>query len=118
MTPLGSAHREKKRYVAFKVMSEAPLTKKDVTRAILNEALNFFGECRFSDFSLWVEDFDEKSSRGFLICNREFKDEVIACLSLIGSVDMKKASFVVLGVSGTIKSLKRKFLNDALDMSQ
>ncbi|MFV2040492.1 MAG: hypothetical protein ACC644_00690 [Candidatus Hydrothermarchaeales archaeon] len=36
---------------------------------------------------------------------------------MIGSVGSSDASFQVLGVSGTIKALKRKFLKDGSNMS-
>jgi ribonuclease P/MRP protein subunit POP5 len=118
MKPLPPTLRGKKRYIAFKIFINGRISKKEVIDAILDEGLRFFGELKMSDFGLWVVECDMDKGVGFLVCNHRHKGEVIACLSLIDSVSHKKASFQVLGVSGTIKSLKRKFLNDGSNMSE
>lgn len=102
--------RSKKRYVGFEVYGERPLTRDEVTRAIWHEVLAFLGENATSELNLWVLGFDEKSQRGFLTCSHVRVGEIKALLSLIGAVNGKRAMFHVLGVSGTIKALKRKFL--------
>ncbi len=117
MKPVPPTLRAKKRYIAFKVHSEEQVSKKDVTNAILRETVSFYGELSASDFGLWIMDFDEERGAGFLVCNRQFQGEMIACLTLIDIVGREKASFQVLGASGTIKALKRKFLKDGSNMS-
>jgi ribonuclease P/MRP protein subunit POP5 len=118
MKPIPPTLRPKKRYIAFKVFSSGDINKKDVIDAILDEALRLFGEIRTGDFGLWILEFNEEQRTGFLVCNHRCKEEVVTSLTLIGSVRRQKVSFHVLGVSGTIKSLKRKFLKDGYDMSQ
>jgi ribonuclease P/MRP protein subunit POP5 len=118
MKPLPPTLRAKKRYVAFKVHSEEQVSKKDITNAILRETVSFYGELSASDFGLWIMDFDEETGACFLVCNHRYQGEMIACLTLIDIVEQKKASFQVLGASGTIKALKRKFLKDGSNMSE
>jgi ribonuclease P/MRP protein subunit POP5 len=117
MKPVPPTLRAKKRYIAFSVHSEGQVSKKDVTTAILRETVRFYGELMVSDFGLWIMEFDEEKGTGFLVCNRRFQGEMIAGLALIDIVEREKASFHVLGASGTIKALKRKFLNDGSNMS-
>ena len=118
MKPVPATLREKKRYIAFKALTEGHLAKGQVIGAILDETLRFFGESRASEFALYVMEFNEKSKTGYLICNHRYKGEIIACLALIHSVAQQRVCFQVLGVSGTIESLKRKFLKGNTDMSQ
>jgi ribonuclease P/MRP protein subunit POP5 len=117
MKPVPPTLRAKKRYIAFKVHSEARVSKKDVTNTILQETVRFYGELSASDFGLWIMEFDEETGDGFLVCNRRFQGDMIACLALIDLVGRENVSFQVLGASGTIKALKRKFLKDGSNMS-
>jgi RNase P/RNase MRP subunit POP5 len=54
--------------------------------------------------------YDENSRRGLLRCSHEQVDEVKASISCGGETGTKMLSFRVLGVSGTIRAAKRKFL--------
>lgn len=118
MKPVPPTLKGKKRYIAFEVLSSGRVSKKQVIEVIMGEALKFFGELKGSEFSPWVVEFDEEKSRGFLVCDHRFKGEMITALTLITSVEAESASIVVLGVSGTVKSLKRKFLKDDTKVSQ
>jgi ribonuclease P/MRP protein subunit POP5 len=117
MKPVPPTLKDKKRYIAFRVYGETAITKREVIDAILDETLGFFGENNTSNFGLWVVEFDEEKKEGFLVCNHKYKGEVITALSLIDSVS-QRISIQVLGVSGTIKALKRKFLKDKPKHSQ
>ncbi len=110
--------RPNKRYIAFKVHIEGAIKTRDVISTILREATGFFGENTGGRFGLWLTEFDEEKKQGILSCNRKYKGEVIAALTLIGGVGGVDASFQVLGASGTIKALKRKFLKDGSNMSE
>jgi ribonuclease P/MRP protein subunit POP5 len=118
MKPIPPTLKDKKRYVAFKVHSKEAVSKKQVIDSILKEALGFFGENRVSDFGIWIVDFNDERKDGYLVCNHRFKGDMITTLTLINSIANQRASVHVLGVSGTIKSLKRKFLNDGSNMSE
>ncbi len=69
-----------------------------------------------SEFGLWVFEFDNNSGLGVVQCDNRFRGEVIALLTLVSSFNKSPGSIQVLGVSGTIKSLKRKFLNSKLKL--
>jgi len=80
-------------------------------RAIWRETVSFMGENKASELELWVLDYDNEYQAGFLTCSHTSVDEVKACLTLINSSQDKKFMVDVLGVSGTVKALNRKFLN-------
>ncbi len=80
-------------------------------RAIWRESVGFLGENTLSELELWVLDYDRKNQQGFLTCTHRGVESVKACLTLISTVQDKKIMVHVLGVSGTVKALNRKFLN-------
>jgi ribonuclease P/MRP protein subunit POP5 len=105
----------KKRYVGFRVYSSEPVARDEVVRAIWSETLGFLGERTASELELWVLDYDEARQVGFLVCSHKQVDKVKACLTLVSSVKDKRLMVHVLGVSGTVKALNRKFLNKVRD---
>jgi RNase P/RNase MRP subunit POP5 len=54
--------------------------------------------------------YNESSRRGLLRCRHGQVDEIKASISCAGKTGTKMLSFRVLGVSGTIRAAKRKFL--------
>ncbi len=103
--------REKKRYVAFEVISDEPTAKEEISREIWKHALSLLGEIRASSLGLWVLDYNPDTRLGFLVCRNEALATIKAVLAFIGEINGKRVHVCVTGVSGTIKALKRKFLN-------
>ncbi len=112
MKPVPPTLRMKKRYLAFRICCDEKVSKGEFIAALNQESLKFFGELLSSEFRLWLMDFDETNQKGFLVLNRGYISEVISSLTLISQLKGQKASIHVLGISGTIKNLKRKFLKD------
>jgi ribonuclease P/MRP protein subunit POP5 len=111
MKKLPSSLREKKRYVAFRIHCDEHLNREEVVRAIWKEMLSFLGENSASELNLWIMDFDAATKQGFLVCRHTKVGHIQAGLTLISEINNKKACINVLGVSGTINALRRKFLN-------
>jgi ribonuclease P/MRP protein subunit POP5 len=103
--------RERKRYVAFKIFCDEPIAKDELTRTVWTRALSLLGEIQASSIGLWVIDFSEEVQEGFLVCRNEALWKIKAILAFIGDINGKRVHICVTGVSGTIKALKRKFLN-------
>ncbi|MFQ6136171.1 MAG: Rpp14/Pop5 family protein [Candidatus Hydrothermarchaeales archaeon] len=108
--------RKKKRYIAFRVHSDEAVKRGDVVRSIWYNVLGFLGERTSADLDLWVKDFDDQ--QGFLVCRHTKVGDVIACLTLVDEIGHRKASIEVLGVSGTLKALKKKFLNTFIEVNE
>lgn len=111
MKRLAPTLREKKRYVAFEVVSDEPVTKGDVSRTVWFHSLSLLGEVQAGSLGLRVLDYNEATREGFLVCRNEDLWKIKAVLTLIGEISDKRVHVCVKGVSGTIKALKRKFLN-------
>ncbi|MEE8401140.1 MAG: Rpp14/Pop5 family protein [Candidatus Hydrothermarchaeaceae archaeon] len=111
MKSLPPTLREKKRYVAFKVECDEPVSKEEIIRAVWNRALSLLGEVSAGSLGLRVLDYDNGTREGFLVCRNKDSWKIIGTLVFIGEINGKKVHVYTKGVSGTIKALKRKFLN-------
>ncbi len=101
--------RERKRYIAFSVESDHEISGEEAKEALLRNTLNLLGEIGVSQLSLRVV----KATPDYIIvaCNHKSVENVIGCAALVGEVRGKKLHLRSLGVSGTLKSLHKKFLS-------
>lgn len=102
--------REKKRYLAFEIISEGRIDDfHAVSGRIMHSSLSFLGELETAKSGLIImEDrWDRAGKRGILkVSNRHLKG-VMASLALIDSIDGKEAMFRSLGVSGALNKAAR-----------
>ncbi len=105
---LPAALRSRKRYIAFRIISEKPVDGRMLARAIAENMLRLFGECFAVGSNLRLEYFD--GERGILRCSRESLEKVMIALTLLTEVEGVRVLPLTLGVSGTIRSCRRKFL--------
>lgn len=110
MGKIPKSMREKKRYIAFKVRSDFKIKKEELSMAIWGNALSMLGEMKASKLNYWLIEYDEEKMLGILTCSHRMLSEMLACLALVSNVNNKMLSIVTLGVSGTLKALRRKFL--------
>jgi len=97
--------RKRRRYIAFESVREASV--QDVLQTI-----NFLraSSPKMEQSMLKLVLYDENSRLGLLRCAHKQVDEIKASMSSAGENHAKMISFRVLGVSGTIRAAKRKFL--------
>jgi ribonuclease P/MRP protein subunit POP5 len=104
--------REKKRYIAFQVISEESETfsYSDLEQAIWNTSLDFLGEYGVSKTSIWLmkDCWDQNKQMGIIRCNHKSVHSVITSLGLISRLGDTKITIKILKVSGTIKTVKNK----------
>ncbi len=111
--------RNKKRYLAFEVLSDNSLNREEVISLIWGAAGNLYGSCGVSRFNLWVVRVwqcgltEQNAVKGILRCNRDSVDSIRSIFPLINHFKGKRVVFHTLGVSGTIKSAKRKFIKQS-----
>lgn len=99
--------RQKRRYIAFGV-SGAKFGKGEITRAITNLLR---GLQDFDTSAMRMIFFEAGSGRGLLRCGHKQVAQVKAAILQLKRIGGRGASFSILGVSGTIKAAKRKFLS-------
>ncbi|USG99783.1 ribonuclease P protein component 2 [Thermococcus argininiproducens] len=104
--------RDKYRYIAFQVIGERPFKKDEIKRAIWDAALRTLGELGTARTKPWFIKFNEKTQTGIVRCDREYVEELRFAFSLVTEINDSKAIIRSLGVSGTIKRLKIKFLRE------
>lgn len=100
--------REKKRYIAFQIISEEPISYSDLESAIWNTMLDFLGEYGVSKTSVWLlkECWDEKKQTGIIRCNHLSVQKILASLGMVQRLGDNRTTFKILKVSGTMKGLK------------
>ncbi len=108
--------REKKRYLAFQVISEIPLERDDVISLIMGASGDLHGACGTSKLGLWVVKFWKYSSsenyiaKGIIRCNRNEINSAQAVIPTITRFKGKRVVFQTLGISGTIKGAITNFI--------
>ena len=101
--------KENWRYIAFEVLSEANFSEKDITRALISSVIKLLGEVGASKTNIWLLEYSGNSKTGIIRCSHKAVNSVVASMTGLAKIDDKKAAFLVLGVSGTIKKLKEKY---------
>jgi ribonuclease P/MRP protein subunit POP5 len=102
--------RERNRYIAFEIVCDSQVSRGEVVKAVWGSLLRFLGELGASKTSLWVMDWDEEKQQGILKVNHTSLDEVRAALTLMTEASGKSIIFRTLGVSGSVKKTKEKYL--------
>jgi len=113
--------KKKKRYIAFRLISESEISTekenevsggnfevKDVAVAILHNLLSLFGDYCSMNTGVWVEEFN--NGYGILRCNNDELDKVKVALTLTGRVNGVDVIPVILGISGTLKKCRSKYI--------
>ena len=104
--------RSQKRYLVFEVVSEQPVVYGDIVSAVWSSMLSFLGELGSSSAKLWFihNIYDDRNQIGVIKCSHDSVEHVRAALSLIQVVGETKCVIKIIGVTGTIKSAKAKYL--------
>ncbi len=79
-----------------------------LSREIMSSMLSLFGECFAAGSMVRLEMFD--GERGILRCSRDDVDKVMIALTLLREVNGVSVVPLTLGISGTVKSCRKKYL--------
>jgi ribonuclease P/MRP protein subunit POP5 len=106
--------RYKKRYVAYKAISEKNVDFQDLYNAIWKSLVEYLGEKGVSETRIWVikNTYDTEKKMGLIRCAHTGTDNVRAGLSFVQKVGDIPVVVQVVGVSGTIKAAKQKFFGE------
>lgn len=116
LKPVLPSLREKKRYLAFEVISREKINDaKAVSNAILHCALHFLGQLGAAKAGLIALDnkWDKERQRGIVKVSHRHVDAIKAALALASKVDDKEVIFRSLGVSGILKKAENRYLKAA-----
>ena len=104
--------RPNKRYIAFEIISERAVEYNEFVTAVWTSMFSFLGDIGAADAKVWFVHnlYDDKSQKGLLKCTHDSVEKIRVVLSLIRIVGETKSIVKILGVTGTIKSAKTKYL--------
>lgn len=104
--------REKKRYIAFNIISENTINRAELTGELLDSISLLFGDTGESEINPSLMSYDGRY--GILRCQKDRTSETRAALACINRVRGGRVSIMVLGISGTVKGAMEKFIQQRL----
>ena len=106
MKSLPPSLRKRKRYIAFRIIPEGEVEKEDMISAIWESTLSLFGEFEGVNFRL----IEVGNNAGIVMCPHREVNKLKIALTMIDRAGDKKVLPIILGVAGTIKSCRKKYL--------
>ncbi|MBW2971609.1 hypothetical protein KY359_01105 [Candidatus Woesearchaeota archaeon] len=105
--------RERKRYIAFEIVSETPITEPAaVYKAIMGAALENLGVigCAEAGIIMLNDKYDKEKQRGLMRVNNRSMDKVRGTLALITQIDNQRVIVKSRGVSGILRKAEDKYI--------
>ena len=114
--PLLPSLREKKRYLAYEVISGYRFNDAvHVSKAILDAANDFLGTLGMAKAGvLMINDkWNESMQRGIMRVNHKHVNDLKASLIFVKNIEGKDAVVKSVGASGILRKAQQKYLNQA-----
>jgi len=114
--PLLPSLREKKRYLAYEVISNSKFNDAvHVNKAILNAANEFLGNLGMARAGIIPinDKWNENTQRGLLRVNNKHVNGLKASLIFVKNIDGKEVIVKSVGASGILRKAQQKYLNPA-----
>ena len=107
--------REKKRYLAYEVISENKFNDSNsVNKAILSAANQLLGHLGMAKAGLIpIDIWDENMQRGIIRVNNKHVKELQASLIFVDNIQGKEAIVKSVGASGILRKAQQKYLKTA-----
>ncbi|MDD5651597.1 MAG: Rpp14/Pop5 family protein [Candidatus Nanoarchaeia archaeon] len=102
--------KEKKRYVAFEVISDTKPNYVDTTKAIIENYKKYFGLIGMAKSDLIILD-DWKNQKGIIKINNKHTDELKMSLALLKNINNHNVIVRCLGISGIVNKARERYLN-------
>ncbi len=110
MKALVPSLRERKRYVAFEVISRHNPAKEDAMKALYESAAQAFGELGTAKMAMKFISDKWSGSKGIVRINKDSVNQMKAVFCLVDNVKGNPVIIRSLGVSGTLKKAGRNYL--------
>jgi ribonuclease P/MRP protein subunit POP5 len=108
LEPLLPSLRNRKRYIAVAVISDAPVQRNAFIAAVSQTGCALLGDVGFAGCGVSVLGFENNA--GIVKCKHISVSQTIGILAFMTAVDGQKVIVQTLGVSGTVKGAQTKFL--------
>ena len=113
LKPLLPTLKEKKRYLAFEIISKSKIRAfSEVSRAIWTSTLSFAGTKGAAKMGIWVfpEKYNMENQRGLIRVEHRNLDELKASLALINKIEEQPVIVRSIGASGILAKAERKYI--------
>ena len=100
----------RRRYLALKVVGEQAVTERAIMNAIWKAILELFGEYGASQTDVRLVEADPQRSYAVIRCSHKSLERTRASIASITEINGKPAAVHVMGVSGTLRALRKKAL--------
>ena len=105
--PLLPTLKEKKRYLAFRLITEQEISDfNKIKESIVANAMNFMGKFNYSKAGIQVIDDCYKNQKGIIRINAKYVDEFKSSLLFLKKINDQKIIFQTIGLSGILKKAK------------
>ncbi|MBS3151541.1 hypothetical protein J4443_04135 [Candidatus Woesearchaeota archaeon] len=110
MKRLLSSLKEKKRYIAFEIDSEARFAKEEIIKAVDASCRGFMGEYEYGKAGVMVvnDSVNEKMKNGVVRVNSKYVDLAKVSLMMIKEINDNKVIFKNVKTSGVLNKVKNK----------
>jgi ribonuclease P/MRP protein subunit POP5 len=105
--------KQKKRYVAFEVVSrEAIQSYDDIKRTILDAGLSFLGELGMAEAGIRIidDDYDPKAQRGVIKVGHKHVDRLNSALMMVRKIGRHDALIRCVGISGILAKAEKRYI--------
>ena len=112
--PLLPSLREKKRYLAYEVISSKKYNDAiEINKAILDAAKEFLGNLGLAKAGIIAlnDQFNQTSQRGILRVNNKHLDNLKASFIFVNKINDNNVILRSVGASGILKKTQQKYLN-------
>ena len=113
LKPLLPTLKEKKRYLAFEIISKSKITAfSEVSKAIWGSTLSFAGTKGAAKMGIWVlaEKYNTMKQKGLIRVEHKGMDELKASLSLINQIEQQPVIVRSIGASGILAKAEKKYI--------
>ena len=102
--------REKKRYLAFEISSESRISDiKAVSAEILKAISSFLGSAK-TNLKVFTDIWSPQKQRGIIRIGHKYVEQLKQALTRIKDLAGQKVTIKSVGLSGTIKKAKMRYL--------
>ncbi|MFC1697444.1 Rpp14/Pop5 family protein [Nanoarchaeota archaeon] len=112
MKPILPSMKEKKRYIAFEIVSKEKQNFSSISKTIKDAVLSYIGILGSGKAGILLikDKFNQSKQKGLIKVGHKYVDDVKAALSLINKIGSTKVIIKTLGVSGIIKKADAKYV--------
>ncbi len=100
--------REKRRYLALRVVSEHSIDEDALLNAVKDSVRRLFGEYGASKTNLKMIYYIPEKRQFVIRCSHTMLEKVRASIASIIEINDKPTAIYIVGVSGTLKALSKK----------